>query len=271
MWRRLFCPAFVWPAILIGAPLLVGLGAAEAMAADLTDQLEPGGTATVTEVIDGDTVMLDDGREVRLVGLQAPKLPLGREGFEPWPLADEAKEALAALIDGRGVRLGYGGLRTDRHRRALAHLFLEDGSWVQGAMLDRGLARVYSFADNRALVGEMYAREGRARAARLGIWADPFYAPRSPAETPRFIGGFEIVEGRVLDAARVRGRIYLNFGPDWRTDFTVMIPRAAWKLFEEAGIDPLAYEGREIRVRGWLREWNGPMIEVDHPEQIEIR
>jgi micrococcal nuclease len=49
-----------------------------------------------------------------------------------------------------------------------------------------------------------------------------------------------------------------------------MIPRAAWRLFEEAGVDPLAFEGREIRVRGWIQKWNGPLIEATHPEQIEL-
>ena len=72
-----------------------------AAAAPLPLPLADGGVATVAGVIDGDTVRLDDGRQVRLVGIQAPKLPLGRPEFEPWPLADAAKAALAGLIDGR--------------------------------------------------------------------------------------------------------------------------------------------------------------------------
>ncbi|MEE8394009.1 MAG: thermonuclease family protein, partial [Rhodospirillales bacterium] len=47
----------------------------------LASALEKGETATVREVVDGDTVVLADGRQVRLTGIQAPKLPLGRAGF----------------------------------------------------------------------------------------------------------------------------------------------------------------------------------------------
>jgi len=226
--------------------------------------------ARVTEIVDGDTVVLADGRQVRLVGIQAPKLPLGRAGFTPWPLAAEAKAALAALSLGREVRLAYGGRRGDRHGRVLAHLLDESGGWVQGALLEAGMARVYSFADNRALVPEMLAREAAARESRRGIWADPFYAVRTPAEAGRYLGRFELIEGRVLDAANVRGRVYLNFGPDWRTDFTASLDPAARRLFEAEEIDPLAYRGRIVRVRGWLKSRNGPMVEITHPEQIEV-
>ena len=83
------------------------------------------------EVIDGDTVVLDreisGSREVRLVGLQAPKLPLGRSGFREWPLAKESKAALAKMVLGRNVELGFGGVRMDRHGRLLAHLTRDDG------------------------------------------------------------------------------------------------------------------------------------------------
>jgi micrococcal nuclease len=102
-------------------------------------ELVAGGSATVSEIIDGDTVLLDrelsGSREVRLVGLQAPKLPLGRSGFREWPLAKESKAALAKMVLGRTVELGFGGVRMDRYGRLLAHLTRDDGLWVQGAML----------------------------------------------------------------------------------------------------------------------------------------
>ena len=231
--------------------------------------------ARVVDVIDGDRVVLDDGREVRLVGLQAPKLPLGRTGFKAWPLAEEAKEALSDLTLGREVGLGYGGRRIDRHGRALAHLYLLDGNgtagvWVQGRMLEAGLARVYSFFDNRALIDEMLSQERQARKKRRGIWAEPFYAIRSPGQVNGHVGSFQLVEGIVLHAAKVKGRIYLNFGEDWKSDFTVTLAPAVRRTFEAAGINPLDYERRRVRVRGWIESFNGPMIEASHPEQIEV-
>ncbi len=229
------------------------------------------GEATVVEVIDGDTVLLDDGEEVRLVGIQAPKLALGRPDFDAWPLAPEAREALADLVLGRRVGLAYGGRRRDRHDRLLAHLVrIDDGRWVQGALLDAGLARVYSFRDNRAAVADMLAHERRARARRRGIWAEPYYRVRAAGEAGAGLHSFQLIEGRVRAAAVVRGRGYLNFGEDWREDFTITIAPRDRRRFEAAGAIVEDYEGRLVRVRGWIKSFNGPMIEATHPEQIEI-
>lgn len=232
--------------------------------------LERGPPGRVAAVIDGDTLRLEDGREVRLVGIQAPKLPLGRADFSAWPLADEAKAFLEELALGREVQLGFGGQRGDRHGRVLAHLFAEDGRWLQGALLSAGLARVYSFADNRSLVAEMLALESAARTAGRGIWTHPFYAPRDPTGVAQHLDSFELVEGRVLAVGRAKGRAYLNFGADWHSDFTVALDRKALRLFEDGGIAPEDYAGRRVRVRGWVREFNGPLIEASHPEQIEL-
>jgi endonuclease YncB( thermonuclease family) len=237
-----------------------------------------GETARAAEIVDGDTLVLEDGRQVRLVGIQAPKLPLGRTNFETWPLAEEAKAALGALALGRPLRLAYGGRRMDRHGRLLAQLYATEGEgagegaerWIQGALLEQGMARVYSFADNRALVAEMLALERAARAGRRGIWTNPFYAIRDAEAAGGHLGTFQLIEGRVLEAAVVRGRAYLNFGADWREDFTVTLAPAVRRRFEAEGIDPRDYQGARLRVRGWLKSYNGPMIEVTHPEQIEV-
>ncbi|MFQ5776229.1 MAG: thermonuclease family protein [Kiloniellaceae bacterium] len=255
-----------WLALVLLPPLC----AAAPGAAQAPPGLVAGETVRVAEIVDGDTLVLADGREVRLVGIQAPKLPLGRPGFKAWPLGAEAKAALGELALGREVSLAYGGRRTDRHGRVLAHLFDGAGRWVQGELLARGLARVYSFADNRALIPEMLAREAGARRAGRGIWADPFYAVRTPEQAAQRVGGFELVQGRVRAVAEVRGRVYLNFGPDWRSDFTVTLAPAARRVFAAAGVDPASYAGRVVRVRGWLKSFNGPMIEATHPEQIEV-
>ncbi len=238
--------------------------------ADAPPGLVVDGAGQVVEIVDGDTVVLDDGTEVRLVGLQAPKLALGRRGFVEWPLADDSRDELADLVLGRQVSLAYGGRRTDRHGRALAHLVRDDGLWVQSAMLAIGMARVYSFEDNRTAVEEMLTAERRGRAAARGIWSHPFYAIRAVDETEGLLDTFQIVEGVVLDAAEVRRRIYLNFGTDWRDDFTVSIAPDHVRAFRAAGLEPLDWSGRRIRVRGWPHRRNGPMIEATHPEQIEL-
>jgi len=244
--------------------------------ATVLDQLNRGPEAIVTEVVDGDTVVLDreiDGAtEVRLVGLQAPKLPLGRKGFRMWPLAPQSKTALQALTLNKRVTLTFGGRKTDRHGRLLAHLFLEDGTWVQGQMLLIGMARVYTFPDNRAAVPEMHTQEHAAQKAGRGIWAHPFYAIRKalPETLDRLTGTFQVIEGKVIDAARVKSRIYLNFDEDWRTDFTATLNSKSRRIFKKSGVDPLSFKGKTLRIRGWLKKQNGPTIDISHPEQIEV-
>ena len=248
--------------------LLAGPVAAET-ALPQPDALRDGGSASVTSIVDGDTIALDDGREVRFVGIQAPKLPLGRPGFRKWPFADEARAAVADLAAGKRVSLHYGGRETDRYDRALAHLVTEDGVWLQGELLRRGLARVYSFADNRALIAEMLALEAEARAARRGIWRLDWYAVTPQEDAARRIDEFALIEGRVTDVATVRGSGYINFGSDYKTDFTLSIAPRALRLFREQGIDLARYKGRMVRARGWVKSYNGPMIDITHPEQIE--
>ena len=108
------CAAPAWAAQPVGEPT--------------SRELAKGSSARVVEVIDGDTVVLDDGKEVRLVGIQAPKLPFNRPNFKEWPLAREAKEELEKLVLNQRVTLSYGGERTDRHGRTLAHLHTDDGT-----------------------------------------------------------------------------------------------------------------------------------------------
>jgi len=232
--------------------------------------LPVGERGVVAAIVDGDTLVLESGTEVRLVGIQAPKIPLGRAGFVAWPLGDEARAALGDLVLGRAVALHYGGRQMDRHGRALAHVVREDGVWVQAMLLGAGFARVYSFPDNRALVANMLDHEAAARRAGRGIWADDFYRIQSPESVARLLNTFQLVEGRVVSAAVVRGRAYLNFGADWRSDFTATVSPRDRRVFDDEGYDLKLLEGRTIRVRGWIKSFNGPMIEVTHPEQVEV-
>lgn len=259
------------PVSALRVALLVGLLLGPAVArAEGAGDLAAAGTAQVSEILDGDTVALADGRRVRLVGIAAPSPPLGRPEEARWPLADAAKAALSELALHRTVELRLGGAATDRYGRTLAHLYREDGVWLQGELLRRGLARVASLADNRALVPEMLALEGEARAARRGIWRERYYAIRRPEEAARFIESFQLVEGTIVEATKVKGQVFLNFGPDWRTAFTIHLPRSALPLFKESGIAPLDLQGERVRVRGWLRFDRRPIVDVTHPEQIEF-
>ncbi|PWC34443.1 thermonuclease family protein [Azospirillum sp. TSO35-2] len=227
----------------------------------------------VTAVLDGDTLELEDGRRVRLAGIEAAKPPRGAKPDDGrvWPLAEAATAALADLALGRRVAV-HGPAAVDRHGRLLAHLVRDDGLWLQSALLARGLARVHSRPDARAYTAELLADEERARGAGRGLWRSRVYALRDagdPDALARDRDSFQVVEGVVLRVSKAGGECYFDFGEDWRSDVTVHIGRAAQRAVTAAGIDPLSYEGRRVRVRGWIVLRNGPMIDITHPEQIE--
>ena len=270
---RLNLPVFRLLSCIAWCGLLFNSAAVEAKKSS-TQRLIDGGKIIVKNVVDGDTIRLrkpvNTAREIRLVGIQAPKFPLGRKGFKAWPLAKESKWALEKLIKRKNLSIRYGGRRQDRHRRLLAHLYDQDNKWIQGELLRLGMARVYSFPDNRTRVAAMLKIERVARKARRGIWDHSFYDIRTPEESAEHIGTFQLVRGKIVNAAKVRTRVYLNFGKKWRKDFTIMLRSRARRYFRKARIDPLDLNGQTVLVRGWLRKRNGPMIEVTHPEQIEI-
>ena len=252
--------------------LFLLLGALMLMAASPVERLR------VAAVIDGDTLELEDGRRLRLAGIEAAKPPAnGGNDADPsrrWPLAEAATAALKELALGRELTIhgeGRGDAHTDRHGRLVAQLVRDDGLWLQGELLARGHARVHTQPDTRALARAMLAAEAKARGAERGIWRSRVYAvrPAEPDALRRDRDSFQIVEGRVLRVTKAGNEAYLDFGEDWRTDVTVHIARGPLGEVRKAGIDPLSFEGRTVRVRGWVGLRSGPMIEITHPEQIE--
>ena len=236
-----------------------------------------GETGRVTRIIDGDSFVLalDGGEElsVRLSAIQAPRT--AQRAAKAWPYSGEAKAGLSTLIKGRTVQLYYGGETRDRFGRAVAQIYTIDGSgqsdlWVQGEMIRLGLARVYSWKGELADMAKLYALETEARDKSRGLWANAFYAVRKPDPDPlaQYVDSLQIVEGVVTSTADVRGRIYLNFGADYKTDFTIAIAKKNVKRF--AAIDPVSLTGARLRVRGWVEMINGPMIWLDHPGRLEI-
>lgn len=238
--------------------------------------LTRGETGRVVRIIDGDSFVIDLGEgelSVRLSAIQAPRTR--QRANKAWPFSAEAKAGLSALIGGRMVRLSYGDSRRDRFGRAVAQVqtltFDSDVDlWVQGEMVRLGLARVYSWRGETADMAALYRLETQARDRQRGLWSDDFYAVRAPDPDPlaQYVDSLQIVEGVVTSVADVRGRIYLNFGADYKTDFTVAIARKNVKNFED--IQPLSLTGARIRVRGWVELINGPMIWMDHPGRLEI-
>jgi hypothetical protein len=147
------------------------------------------------------------------------------------------------------------------------------GPYLQLALLAAGHARVAARVGDAACAAEFLAAERAARAAGLGLWADPHYLIKkagNPAEIQAHRGRFAVVAGTVLSVRESGATIYVNFGRRWSEDFTVTILKRNRRKFVAAGLDLGNLAGRHVRVRGSIEERGGPWIEAMHPEQIEI-
>jgi len=224
------------------------------------DRLSLGEQGKVVSVQSGEVLTLDSGLVVRLAGLEAP--------FPDEPGGPAAQADLAKLVSGRRVELRYGGLRRDSQGRALAQVRLADSrTWVQGALLRDGMARVRTWADNRGMAQPMLNDEARARIAKAGLWGQGIFRVLIPPEVIRTDEGFQIVEGRPRVITPTRQGVYLDFADDKR-GFAIRVDDKALPDFAAAGTPVQGLVGKLIRVRGPVG-WNTTMA-VDHPEQVEL-
>jgi endonuclease YncB( thermonuclease family) len=217
------------------------------------------GTATVAGVRDGRTLLLTDGRELRLAAIEAD---------------DASRAALNTLAAGKMLRLEKLGPEQDRYGRVVAIVYTDDARQsLQQVMLAKGQARVSARVGDRPCAELLLQAERAARAAVRGLWADPNFAPLPSHDITRITavrGQFALVEGKVLSVRESGATIYVNFGRRWAQDFAVTILKRHRRDFAAANIDPKELEGRRIRVRGWVEQRRGPIMEASVPEQIEV-
>lgn len=271
-------------ACIVAVGVLVGVsetaGAAQAAQSSSPAQCAPTPTEAkaVTRITGANSVRLDDGTEVTLMGLIAPTSPddRGAAAEDPWPPEQRALSALEILLQGHSVGLAYGKHREDRYGRRPAHVFVKRAGalvWVQAEAITRGLARVdvSSLDDDCARL--LLGLEAKARNHRAGLWANAAYQIRA-ADRPwallRYRSTFQIVDGRVAGTARIRNRIYINFGKKWRADFTVGMSQRTLKRFESSGRRLDQLKGHNVRIRGWIERRGGPFIYLRSPLELEI-
>lgn len=213
-------------------------------------------------VIDGDSIVLADGRQVRLIGINAPEI--GFEDRPDEPLARAARERLAQLIERQTITLAYDREPADRHGRVLAYAARADGTDVQAQLVREGLAWCVAIPPNTARAADYCGLEREPRAARRGIWGHPHYAPMpadrlGPADT-----GFKRVRGTVTRIIRGRHAIYIDLGPR----LNLRVPKHAWREFPHGSRPTL---GQTLVARGWVTEYkNGLRMRIAHPAMLEI-
>ena len=272
--RRSMFQRRCWTGVATAACVLANIAGEAAAAETRCTADDHAQQATVTAVIDGDTLALADGRVVRLAGVEAPKRPLGLADSEPWPL-EEASRRGAEQLAAPGAAVtpsppsATGRIGTVRWR---ANVFVAAGGlWLQEDWLRRALA---AFAGSPATRVRLRPSRGRI--------AGPAGASRSVDEpairrargrrcfASSRNGLYELVEGRVVSVGHGSCMIFLDFGRDYRRDFTVMVSPPVAERMAAAGLPVDGLAGRRIRVRGVIEDSGGPAIRLNDPAEIEV-
>ncbi|WP_439572425.1 hypothetical protein [Phreatobacter sp.] len=190
-----------------------------------------------------------DGRRFRLVALA---------GEVQVPASDATRLAILGTAD--------------RHGR-LPVLALGADSLLEAGLLRAGTARLTpARAVPRDCWRLMEAAETEAVTARRGIWATAgTILDTNDTEALKARDGlFAVAEGRVRNVRTVNRITYVNFGPPGSGALTVTIHQRDMPAFRNAGLEPAAFRGQMLRVRGTVTVRRGPFIAAAMPEAITI-
>jgi micrococcal nuclease len=123
-------------------------------------------SATVSRVVDGDTVELRGVGKVRLIGVDTPEVYGGVECY-----GREASAYAKRQLAGRRVRYAVGREERDRYGRLLAYLWLEDGRSFNALLVSGGYAQPLTIPPNDDYADLFVRLSRRARDRALGLWA----------------------------------------------------------------------------------------------------
>lgn len=231
----------------------------------------------VNAVSAGPVLQMEAGVEVRMAGLVIPGIPRDHKDLDAANAADAALIHLRTLT--RDIRLAaVPSFPSDRHGRKWAQLFAkrDEGTpagWLQAAMVSAGHARVAPDARGLPCAKALLALEADARGKRLGLWGQKGFDVLDAWATRKIRrreNSYQLVVGEVRGVAETKRFTYVNFGENWRTDFTANVSAKTAKALRKGGFSLVDLKGKTVRIRGWVQYANGPMIRVVAREQIEV-
>lgn len=130
-------------------------------------------TVVVSQVIDGDTIVLTDRRRVRYVGLNAPEMAKKDKAAQCF--ADQAKAQNEKLVLGKTIKLEKDSSNRDKYGRLLRLVYVtgETGQeiFVNDYLLRQGLARVLNTPPDLRFEVQFNAAAEEARFQERGLWA----------------------------------------------------------------------------------------------------
>jgi endonuclease YncB( thermonuclease family) len=209
-----------------------------------------------------------DGRTVRLTDGREIRLA----GLAP-TIAPSAAATLATLTADRDVTLRGQDDSPDRYGRQSFFVYPDvAGPSAQATLLARGEAIYSGMEVDTGCVTDLRTAEATARNNRMELWANQSVIKNAenPGDILAQVGQFAVVEGKVVSVRQAGTVFYVNFGRRWTESFAVTISGRMMPSLEAAGIAPKSFENRRIRVRGWVERRAGPQIELFRAGQIEV-
>jgi len=231
----------------------------------------------VNYVYDGDTLQLEDGRKVRLIGIYTPEVH-NRQRALPVDIRASGERAKAALQQQLNktenhVSLAFGSQRFDRTGRTLAHVFLADGTNLQAWLIEQGYAIAFTTPPNDRMASCYQKQEALARQARRGVWQLPQYSLKSVSGFSNKSTGFYRVQATVDRVWETRYGMAFLLGGLLGEMLEIRIYNSDLHNFNAHMLNNL--QGKNVRVRGWLRQKKSTdhapyeMI-LRHPDAIKM-
>jgi micrococcal nuclease len=167
--RRLSLQNSFWLLLVAIVLIAMRLWPAEYRGASESQTARESTITTVKRAVDGDTLLLDDGIRVRLLGVDTPETKIPDQPPEPW--GPEASEFTARHVTGRQVRLEFDRERFDRYGRTLAYVYVGD-RLLNEELIREGLSAAQLQYPYRSDMKRRFVKaENEAREQHRGIWS----------------------------------------------------------------------------------------------------
>ncbi len=229
---------------------------------------EAAGEVELVAIRDGERLFLKEGAPLRFAAIRAPYPPIGQP-LGRWPPVQVLSRRIEALA-ADGLIL-YPAGQDDRYGNRMANLWsLKEKVWLAEILVAEGLALVAPGVLFDPEYAAVTAAERAAREAGLGIWSNPAHRVLCANDAYDGIDQLRVVQGRIREAAVVSGNLYLNFGADWRRDFTLRLKAGRGARRTEQLLLAGDLQDHTIEVRGWVFYRGGPMIDLENLGQINL-
>ncbi len=231
------------------------------------------GTFVVRAISDPLTFILDNNEVVHLSEVDLPIYP----GEVSNPFGVLALQRMKALYLGQKITL-YQTRNSDKGRtnafgQSLGHIVKREGDdvvWAQGVLVEEGLMRSLASVSNHNMTELLLKREVKARTDKKGLWETAKWDVKTPDTVMPYVGTIQVVEGVVNTTASKGNLIFLNFGIDWKEDFTIVIESDVRRALNKDGVNPLGLSGQLVQVRGYVEDRYGPSITLSAGENLQI-